>query len=1210
MWFLEREFWWIRAEIRCDSKSYFECAKLDIRFQASNYQQLLEEIVQIGACGSELIALFSLNEGAGAQCTRCIVHNLMGKRSVGHSFNSQLAFIRGGIESDKMPGARASFCFGGYFYDNTHVYVADKMEDYDADKVAQTLSATVIENLVTGLDRAELLELINVEPDWQMVGDVKGIHPPSLEAPQTLKIHSKACPFLEAGTSAECCAGSIISRSGHATVSMPCYRTDLQADNAVCAHCEQLWAARDEEGFYILDPKTMDKAAEFYKPGKSGVMKKWQEIVGASAIFDDEVQAVKDVFADSEDELDAEFPGMNFDEYCKEIMNKSGVTFADAGRSRNPYRRTWEQQTRLGMYAQHMSVLWVRVKASVSAAIFNKFMRELRELALTIEQAARWTLQRAFSGFPVFVGPLVCADIMVAGFRYAEARYDHQIGRVMQDTQEPRNEEDISVGPVLSQLAAWAKSVAPIKRASPVKSKAFKMGAAPAAAGAENPMWNAASTKPEEVAKDLNADFAAAPADSSVEEKAIETPAKSKSGKKQLFYAVARGFKPGIYTSWEEANTQVKNYSGFKVKKFKTMTEAEQFVQEAQANPDKIWYVLKNSRRDGAYESKAMATFWRGFGSTMVKRTSLTAAKRFLGKSRIRIYRNDWEESGKQDPAKAEGAHGAAAAASSTHASAASAAAEVQTQFFACKGGSEDGVYKSLNEVLTAVKKGGGTFEVFDTEAAAAEYCRPEDTKASADIASDMYVVWSGKSTGVMSASECVAATAGVHGAEADGPMSEVEAKALWIKKKETSQTASQTHELQHVEYPTDGEWAEVVKTKQSRVFACWIAKGKGRIAFTWEAAAKGVRKNLSVEVFSSEDTLFLNFARAEEFLATSTSEPSIQEKIAAARKSISKNSSTRQTASAAPARSKSRPAASKASRSGQSVGARVGMSGVVHTREVTQLRRCFIDAATAIEIRGAPEEPEEDELERDMPAPGAATYLSDDVAEHADGKGDLTLLEYFSYKKGKVKAWPIKDYDEFLSFCRQGQRLCAASSKDTGIANAPVFSELIDIAVKVHWQMSKRGTLGPNEIRFKIRMYLHLQYATNNKVLHTGAGAMRAFEAAVDTFGMANVPKFRQLMRNSGKGSPYVPAKRGEGGKSPKKTPPAQPSSGCWRCAASDHYASDKKFHPVSADESPPLTAEEKKGIMDRIKSSSLSASEKESERTRVLKYWSQHSL
>ena len=36
------------------------------------------------------------------------------------------------------------------------------------------------------------------------------------------------------------------------------------------------------------------------------------------------------------------------------------------------------------------------------------------------------------------------------------------------------------------------------------------------------------------------------------------------------------------------------------------------------------------------------------------------------------------------------------------------------------------------------------------------------------------------------------------------------------------------------------------------------------------------------------------------------------------------------------------------------------------------------------MEVRDAPAEPEEDELERDMPAPGSATYLVKNVADHA----------------------------------------------------------------------------------------------------------------------------------------------------------------------------------------------------------------------------------
>ena len=40
----------------------------------------------------------------------------------------------------------------------------------------------------------------------------------------------------------------------------------------------------------------------------------------------------------------------------------------------------------------------------------------------------------AFSQYPVFVGLLVCVDIMLAGFSYAEARYHLQLDRVMQST--------------------------------------------------------------------------------------------------------------------------------------------------------------------------------------------------------------------------------------------------------------------------------------------------------------------------------------------------------------------------------------------------------------------------------------------------------------------------------------------------------------------------------------------------------------------------------------------------------------------------------------------------------------------------------------------------------------------------------------------------------------------------------------------------------
>lgn len=44
------------------------------------------------------------------------------------------------------------------------------------------------------------------------------------------------------------------------------------------------------------------------------------------------------------------------------------------------------------------------------------------------------------------------------------------------------------------------------------------------------------------------------------------------------YYAVARGFKPGVYLTWEECKVQVDGFSRAKYKKFQALSEAEQFV--------------------------------------------------------------------------------------------------------------------------------------------------------------------------------------------------------------------------------------------------------------------------------------------------------------------------------------------------------------------------------------------------------------------------------------------------------------------------------------------------------------------------------------------------------------------------------------------------------------------------------------------------------
>lgn len=48
---------------------------------------------------------------------------------------------------------------------------------------------------------------------------------------------------------------------------------------------------------------------------------------------------------------------------------------------------------------------------------------------------------------------------------------------------------------------------------------------------------------------------------------------------KKKYYAIAKGKKPGIYTSWPEAEAQVKGFGGAKFKGFPTRAEAESWIK-------------------------------------------------------------------------------------------------------------------------------------------------------------------------------------------------------------------------------------------------------------------------------------------------------------------------------------------------------------------------------------------------------------------------------------------------------------------------------------------------------------------------------------------------------------------------------------------------------------------------------------------------------
>ena len=141
-------------------------------------------------------------------------------------------------------------------------------------------------------------------------------------------------------------------------------------------------------------------------------------------------------------------------------------------------------------------------------------------------------------------------------------------------------------------------------------------------------------------------------------------------------------------------------------------------------------------------------------------------------------------------------------------------------------------------------------------------------------------------------------------------------------------------------------------------------------------------------------------------------------------------------------------------------------------------------------------------------------------------------------------------------------------------------------------------GNLGKNEIRFKARMFLHLQYACQYRVVHANAIAMTVFEDATDPF-VSRLP-----------GQSKAAATRSSFKCTPVTENNSSMSSGCWLCPAADHWCNDRRFHPLVDGKHEPITNEVKEAILKRIETSDRSQSLKSAERKAAKRYWSQHGL
>ena len=180
---------------------------------------------------------------------------------------------------------------------------------------------------------------------------------------------------------------------------------------------------------------------------------------------------------------------------------------------------------------------------------------------------------------------------------------------------------------------------------------------------------------------------------------------------------------------------------------------------------------------------------------------------------------------------------------------------------------------------------------------------------------------------------------------------------------------------------------------------------------------------------------------------------------------------------------------------------------------------------------------------------------------------------------------------------------MCQTSKKQKAVVNAAALGELMDICLRVHRNYDRMGTLGENEIRFKARMFLHLQYACQYRVVHANSIAMTVFEDATDPF-CARLPASAKTSTTK-----RTPNKTRQASQ-PQQSDNSTPTFCCWLCPRDDHYCNNRKFHPLVNGKYAPITEDTKEAILAKIESSPHSAALKAEEKKKVRRFWSQHSL
>ena len=1045
------------------------------------------------------------------------------------------------------------------------------------------------------------LRKLGLQFDLPYTGDIKATRPLTVGA-AAVKVHQIHAPFVNYGAVYERCSGSVLARVDRTTVALPCFSCEVVAGGSVCAHCEQVWnSGPDADGFFMLDKKSMKAAVEYYKPGAGNNFFRLPAWRVADDAFSAEISIIKQLFDGTDMELEAEWPGCHFKQVVESTVVEAGVVHDDSGKKTNPYKRLAIEQQRLGDYMTQMVKLWLRVRAYVSLGDLLTQTKILSDIARVVEAAMRSSVQATRPKVPAYCGAISAADIMLAGFSHAAKAFDQIVAATVSPETNLADIPEFWWGPQVEEFKTWAMAVSLIQ--TPPKQK----------------LPSKTSTPAQSAQKRRNSPF-------------------SPAGSKQ-FFAVAVGRVPGVYASMAEVRKQTEGLSDGKMKIFATEADAEQYVQryrrvatgEAPASASKSatlrsLFVAVGGSRPGIYEHEAVARFYAAKKNGTVTRVeSVAEGRKLLKKPAPPYYRES--------------------VVPSTNVIDLSDNVETSPdgKFFVVFGGKNPGVYISEMEAFDTVTIHGGVFKSYATKQLAEQaYQAAQEREISATaqtttppLPSIAFVVWAGRSVGVMSREACMRATMNLEGVRMKGPMSAQDAFGLWLEKESVAlvleDKANKKPKLDtppaqamppcaaggapSVDMPSDAQLERAEQLGVTRVFACKVSDARVRIALSYEQAKNGVEKP-DVKSFFQKPTLIENITEAEVWAERSNRKPkatkSFKERYAEARKKRFQEAAKEDFPDSDPLgycalrTPEKRPADTEATPGQPQLGVGfLGFKGMVRSRRVLQMQRCFIDCATAIRI-DTTGQPDPYELDEDsMELPGSSTYM----LSSARTGGPLKIEEWFEERKNSIKAWPLMSFSEFLSFCRHAIRLCSKSSKPAAAVNCAALNELTDIAIRLHRHMDRLGTLGSGESRFMSRMYLHLQFATMKRVVHTSAAAMAVFKEATEVF-MTRLPKnaFSSSTETASGAARAAKAEHDKHNRSPSKSGSGwgKPKSGCYLCAATDHYCSDRSKHPLTQDgKHKKVSPDTQKAIMQRIDNSTASVEWKAAEKKRVREFW-----